>query len=76
MSQSSAATDLRRFGRVFNNFLRNSCQNATVKELLKLVHIYESCHKNAWAILYDSQYRKSKQTTEIVAENINLRIDV
>ena len=54
--QSNVATDFRRGDRLCNRFFRSS-RNATVKELLKSVHICDSYHstKSAWVFFFDSQ---------------------
>jgi len=46
LSQGSAATNLRGGGKFHSSFTCGSYRNATVNELLKSVHIYQSYSKN------------------------------
>jgi len=60
ISQDNAATDLRRGGGLHNTFFCNSLQNATVKELLKLVYILSKLSQKDgisvlfWLTVYDT----------------------
>ena len=72
VSQGSAATYLRRGGMCHSVFFCSSSRNATVKELLKSIHVRQSYHKKtAWVFFWLTVYRSANFTTSCNLINAN-----